>query len=233
MRALLIAAFVPAACATVPSPPAGVRVEHYNPRVEQILERLRMAIPDKDRPPFIAYQVWHGPHAEDGTPMFAADPNTGTIYIHADWLQTGDDVLAVGLGHEIHHVLEHRGIKKLATVGWFGGSAGAGAAVGYFTTWWAGLLTGGGVFLIVAPPIILAGIRSSENRADQFGVELAWRAGYDAKTGVETWCALHAEVDLLIAHQGDDPNSNTRTHMPAQERCESMRAALERAQLSR
>lgn len=230
MRVLLISALVTAACATTQFPPPHSQVEYYHPRVEQIVERLRMAIPEKDRPPQILYQVWSTSQGVAVSDTFATDPSSGIIYLHTMWLEINDDALAVGLGHEIYHVLEHRGIKPLVALGWVGGSAGAGATVGYFTTWWVGLLTGGSAFLIVLPPLLLAGIRDAEDNADRFGVALAWQAGYNAHAGVEGWCRIHTEIDHL---NGEDPDTRPSAHPSAKERCASMREALARIQWSR
>ena len=226
MRVLLSTTLLATACATLPFPSPGTQVEYYHPRAEQIMERLKAAIPEQDRPPMIRYQVWSAPGVAQIGHTLAADPDTGIIYIYARCFEANDDVLAVGLGHEIYHVLEHRRTKPLVALGWVGGSAGAGATVGYLTTWWLGLLAGAGVFAIVLPPVILAGIREGEDHADQFGVELAWRAGYNVKRGVEAWCEIHRAIARHLENPG-------LTHPLAEQRCASMRAAFLRAQYSR
>lgn len=232
MRVLLIATLVCASCATTQFPPPQARVQYYEPRVQQIVDRLVAAVPQEDRPRWVSYQIWERPGDVRGrivTRPLAA--RGSTIYIHTSMLELSDSALAFGLGHEIGHMFDSTALKRILGISWIPASVGSGWGVAAWTgKWWVGALTGAGIFLFVFPPIILAAARSDELEVDQLGLTLATRAGYDGEAAVGYWCSAFENTEQVLRLRGLDPEDFNPVHPSALKRCMAMYKTLDRIQ---
>ncbi|MEQ8662089.1 MAG: M48 family metallopeptidase, partial [Gammaproteobacteria bacterium] len=96
-------------------------------------------------------------------------------------LEPSDDELAQVLAHELAHALAKHSVEKM--------SVAAATNVGVQTI---GVATGSGLAmqgsaLLAALALSLPNSRSMESEADQIGIELAARAGYDPRAAVTLW----------------------------------------------
>lgn len=213
----LIAVLFVSACATA-FPPKNATTTTYHPVVERVMGHLHRALPEQDQLHF-QYRVWSSPTTTK--PELRVEDDT--IYINEGQLTLNDDALAFGLGHEIYHLLQHHGLGDMVTLGRIGLSAGTGAAVGYYTTWWVGTAVGCGLWGCLFPPIILAASRSGEGGADEFAIQLMVGAGFDADRALNTWCGLWVIDDQALTLAGQDPEGWSRTHPSGQKRCTVLR----------
>ncbi len=121
-----------------------------------------------------------------------------------DQLQLTDDEVAMIMGHEIAHALwEHARERMAKTV-----ATNLGASL-------LGELVGGGkysgLFQIGGDLLTLKFSRSDESEADDVGLKLAARAGYDPRAGISLWQKMAAAskgqpLEFLSTH----PSGKTR-----------------------
>ena len=138
-----------------------------------------------------------------------------------DQLQATDDEVAQVMGHEIAHALanhtaERMSVARATQIGAIGaGVLGAivfekpGAAIGSAAV--AGL---GAQYLVTLP-----NSRTSEAEADQIGIEIAARAGYDPNAAVSLWQKM-AEVG------GEGPPQFMSTHPSPANRQQALSAMV-------
>ncbi len=180
-------------------------------RVRQIGRRLAAVVPGQDFP--FEFHV-----VENGEVNAFALPG-GYIYVHRGLLQLipNDDALAFVLAHEISHVTRRHGIRQLeknvviaaALQGVLAGTGvGGGAAAG------ASLL-----HTIVG----LSFTRSDETEADQIGIELLARAGYDPAAAPQAM----ALVKRAIGSEGKDIPRLLRSHPAPETRIRKLNALAE------
>jgi predicted Zn-dependent protease len=120
-------------------------------------------------------------------------------------IKPSDDELAQVLGHEIAHALAKHSVEKMSVAA----VADAGVkTVGIATD---SALAMQGSALVAALAVTLPNSRSMESEADQIGIELAARAGYDPAAAVTLWDKMAAvggsrQPQFLSTH----PNPATR-----------------------
>ena len=156
--------------------------------------------------------------------------------------------LATVLGHEVSHALAHHSIEKMGVVSFL--------LVGYdFVRGWVdsanpqgGVASTAANFLLgtLAQLLIpLAHSRKMETEADNIGLTLMAKAGYNPHAGADVWTRMTAEEEKKKAQRGagagaGDMPEFLRTHPNSERRVETMkawgaeregeyRAALERA----
>ena len=128
-------------------------------------------------------------------------------------LKPSDDELAQVLGHEIAHALAKHSAEKM--------SVAMASQVGVLAV---GVATGGkgyaltGTALAAALAVQMPNSRSAESEADQIGIELAAKAGYDPRAAVTLW-------QKMAKGAGKGPPEFLSTH-PAPENREQKLAEL-------
>lgn len=145
------------------------------------------------------------------------------IGVHTGLLEvaTNQDQLAAVLGHEVAHVLAHHSNERVSTqyatqtglelAGIIaGGSGGASQEL-------MGLL---GVGAQVG--VILPFSRTQESEADQIGVDLMARAGFDPRQSIALW-------ENMAASGGEAPPELLSTHPSSTSRIEKLRAHVPEA----
>lgn len=120
-----------------------------------------------------------------------------------DKLEATDDEIAQVMGHEISHALanhtaEQMSIAMATQLGMSGVAITAGDSV-----YKGAILTGAS--LAAATAITLPNSRTAESEADQMGIELAARAGYDPYSAVTLW-------QKMARVSGDGPPQFLSTH---------------------
>jgi Zn-dependent protease with chaperone function len=125
-------------------------------------------------------------------------------------LQATDDEIAAVMGHEIGHALASHTREKMSV----GLSAQIGATVA------AALLSRGnpGNFAqnqnsmqnLAAVAVTLPNSREAENEADQIGIELAARAGFDPRGAVSVWQKMQGQRDKMPEFLSTHPSHETR-----------------------
>jgi predicted Zn-dependent protease len=128
-------------------------------------------------------------------------------------LQATDDELAQVLGHEIAHALAKHSAEKMSVA--MASSIGV-AAVGVLSD--NNKLALPGAALAAALAVQMPNSRAAESEADQIGIELAAKAGYDPQAAITLWRKM-ANVG------GKGPPEFLSTH-PAPENREKKLAAL-------
>ncbi len=102
-----------------------------------------------------------------------------------DKLQATDDEIAQVMGHEISHALANHTAERMSVaLATQLGLSGV-AAVASNNQYKGAILSGSS--LAAATAITLPNSRTSESEADQIGIELAARAGYDPRAAVSLW----------------------------------------------
>ncbi|MEW6324681.1 MAG: M48 family metallopeptidase [Nitrospirota bacterium] len=164
---------------------------------------------------------WEFTLIEDNTPNAFALPggkvavNTGILPVTQD--ETG---LAVVMGHEVAHALAHHGAERMST-GLITQIGAVGAAV----------ILGGGdpqttkaieaAFGIGGQVgVLLPFSRKHESEADEIGLHLMAKAGYDPREAVDFWTRMEA------AGKGKQPPEFLSTHPSDEHRIEQIQAAL-------
>lgn len=116
-------------------------------------------------------------------------------------LELSDAELAVVLGHEIAHALREHVREQMSQALVAEGVIGAGAAIfglGQTSTRAAGV----GYQVLLATRFS----RTDESEADQIGLELAARAGYDPRAGISLW------QKMTSANEGGKPPEFLSSH---------------------
>lgn len=152
-------------------------------------------------------------------------PN-GRIFVYTGILPIAQSTtgLAVILGHEISHALAHHSVEKMGTVGmllvaydfargWIesSGTSGWAASLGNFLA--------GTLIQTVLP---LAHSRKMENEADQMGVILMAKAGYDPREGVNVWSRMQNLESAKKQGQNVKPPEFLSTHPSSETRIKNM-----------
>lgn len=100
-------------------------------------------------------------------------------------LQATDDEIAQVMGHEISHALANHTAEKMSMA--MATQLGlTGVAAVATNNQYKGLIMNGSA-LAAATAITLPNSRTAETEADQIGIELAARAGYDPRAAVTLW----------------------------------------------
>ena len=102
-------------------------------------------------------------------------------------IQPSDDELAQVMGHEISHALAKHSAEKMSVQ--IASSIGV-AVVGIASDNTGVALTGAALTAMLA--VNLPNSRAAENEADQIGIELAAKAGYDPKAAATLWDKMGA-----------------------------------------
>jgi len=97
-------------------------------------------------------------------------------------IQPSDDELAQVMGHEISHALAKHTAEKMSVQ--MAAAVGV-AVVGIASDNTGVALTGAALTAMLA--VTLPNSRAAENEADQIGIELAARAGYDPRAAAALW----------------------------------------------
>jgi predicted Zn-dependent protease len=125
-------------------------------------------------------------------------------------LQATDDEVAAVMGHEIGHALASHTREKMSV----GLTAQIGAAVA------AALLSrnnpgnysrnNDSMQNLAALAITLPNSREAENEADQIGIELSARAGFDPRGAVSVWKKMQSQGDKMPEFLSTHPSHETR-----------------------
>jgi predicted Zn-dependent protease len=130
-------------------------------------------------------------------------------------LDLSDDEIAIVMGHEIAHALREHSREQMSQAVAAQTAIGVGAALfglGQGTT----NLAATGYQALVATRFS----RTDENEADQIGLELSARAGYDPRAGVTLW------QKMANANQGGRPPELLSTHPSEANRVQQIEALL-------
>jgi predicted Zn-dependent protease len=131
-----------------------------------------------------------------------------------DKLHATDDEIAEVMGHEIAHALANHTAERMSmALATQLGLTGVAVAAGD-SAYKGAILSGSS--LAAATAITLPNSRTSESEADQIGIELAARAGYDPRAAVTLWQKM-AKVG------GDGPPQFLSTHPSPANRQEKLR----------
>ena len=127
-----------------------------------------------------------------------------------DQIKPTDDELAAVMGHEISHALrehvrEQMSRAKAQQYGLLGLAAVVGVATKNADNAGAALAVGGG---LAAVALTLPNSRTAEHEADEMGLELAARAGYNPNAAVTLWEKMGAvggskPPEMLSTHPSD------------------------------
>ena len=127
-----------------------------------------------------------------------------------DQIKPTDDELAEVLGHEISHALrehtrERMSRAKAQQYGLLAGALAVGVATKNADNAGAALAVGGG---LAAVALTLPNSRTAEHEADEMGLELAARAGYNPDAAITLWQKMGAQgggkpPEFLSTHPAD------------------------------
>lgn len=130
-------------------------------------------------------------------------------------LELSDDEIAIVMGHEIAHALREHSREQVSQAIAADTALNIGAAV-------FGLkgntvqLTGAAYQALVATKFS----RTDETEADQIGLELSARSGYDPRTGVTLW------QKMMQANKGNRPPEFLSTHPAEKNRVQEIQSLL-------
>jgi len=180
-------------------------------KVEEITDRLiAQAIRLK---PAAARWTWQVEVIDDPKTVNAFCMAGGKMAIYSgmwDKLKASDDEIAMVMGHEISHALAEHTRERMSVAYSTGiGTQVLAIAVG------AGQLGSDLMQRAAVYAIQLPNSRESESEADQIGIEIAARAGYDPKAAVTLWDKMGA--------LGGAPPEFMSTHPSPQHRAERLR----------
>lgn len=168
------------------------QIETGTPRAEkvrQITERL-IAQAVRFRPETASW-AWDVQVINDPKTVNAFCMAGGKMAIYTgmwDQLKASDDEIAQVMGHEIAHALANHTQERMSVaMATSLGLAVASIAVASRTDSPAAGLALQGAALAAAVAIQLPNSRESESEADQIGIDLAARAGYDPRAAVTLW----------------------------------------------
>lgn len=127
-----------------------------------------------------------------------------------DQIKPTDDELAQVMGHEISHALREHTREQMSRaraqqLGLLGLAAAVGVATKNADNAGATLAVGGG---IAAVALTLPNSRTAEHEADEMGLELAARAGYNPQAAISLWQKMSAQSggkppEFLSTHPAD------------------------------
>ena len=168
------------------------QIENATPRVEKVREITERLIAQAVRfRPETASWSWDVQLINDPKTVNAFCMAGGKMAIYSGmWekLNATDDEVAQVMGHEIGHALANHTQERMSVA--MATSVGvqvAAIAVSSRSNSPAAGLALSGAALAAAVAIQLPNSRESESEADQIGIELAARAGYDPKAAVTLW----------------------------------------------
>jgi Zn-dependent protease with chaperone function len=184
------------------------RIETGTPRAERVKEITNRLVAEAVRfRPDAANWHWEVQVIEDPKTVNAFCMAGGKMGIYTGFwekLNASDDEVAAVMGHEIGHALASHTREKMSV----GMAAGVGATVlaallssrtnTSFDTNRAALSGAAGL------AVTLPNSREAENEADQIGIELSARAGFDPRAAVTLWEKMAkqggAPVEFLSTH---------------------------------
>lgn len=127
-----------------------------------------------------------------------------------DQIKPTDDELAEVMGHEISHALREHTREQMSRaraqqLGLLGLAAAVGVATKNSDNAGAALAVGGG---IAAVALTLPNSRTAEHEADEMGLELAARAGYNPQAAISLWQKMGSQggskpPEWLSTHPAD------------------------------
>jgi predicted Zn-dependent protease len=130
-------------------------------------------------------------------------------------LDLSDAEIAVVMGHEIAHALREHSREQMSQAVAAQAAIGVGAALFGLGQSSANLAATGYQALIAT-----RFSRTDENEADQIGLELSARAGYDPRAGITLW------QKMMNANQGGRPPELLSTHPSEANRVQQIEALL-------
>jgi len=168
------------------------QIESGTPRAEKVREITERLIAQAVRfRPETASWSWDVQVINDPKTVNAFCMAGGKMAIYTgmwDQLKATDDEIAQVMGHEIAHALANHTQERMSVaMATSLGLAVASIAVAQRTDSPAAGLALQGAALAAAVAIQLPNSRESESEADQIGIDLAARAGYDPKAAVTLW----------------------------------------------
>ena len=132
-------------------------------------------------------------------------------------LQLSDEEIAVVMGHEIAHALREHSREQVSQAIAADTALNVGAALFGLKDNTA-KLTGAAYQALVATKFS----RTDENEADQIGLELSARSGYDPRAGISLW------QKMLEANKGQKPPEFLSTHPAEKNRVQEIQSLLPR-----
>lgn len=149
----------------------------------------------------------------------------GKVFVYTGilGLTTSNDELAAVMGHEIAHALLHHGAERMsmAMLAQYGGaaaslavgsSAGSGASQVFNQVYGLGANVG----------VLLPHSRTQESEADEVGMILAAKAGYDPAGALSLW----RKMDAYAKSKGQNVPAWMSTHPTNQQRIEAIQAKM-------
>ena len=132
-------------------------------------------------------------------------------------LQLSDDEIAIVMGHEIAHALREHSREQVSQAIAADTALNVGAAL-------FGLSQNTAKLTATAYQALLATkfSRTDETEADQIGLELSARSGYDPRAGVTLW------QKMLAANKGQKPPEFMSTHPAEKNRVQEIQSLLPR-----
>ncbi len=190
------------------------KVEIGTPRVERVKEITDRLIAQAVRfRADAAAWAWEAKVIDDPKVINAFCMAGGKMAIYTgfwDKLHVTDDELAAVMGHEIGHALASHTREKMSV----GLTAQIGASVA------AALLSrnnpgsysrnNDSMQNLAALAVTLPNSREAETEADQIGIELAARAGYDPRGAVSVWRKMLSQGDKMPEFLSTHPSHETR-----------------------
>ena len=168
------------------------QIETGTPRAEKVKEITDRLVKQAVRVrPDAASWKWEVQVINDPKTVNAFCMAGGKMAIYTgmwDQLKATDDEIAQVMGHEIAHALaDHTRERMSIAMTTAAVTTGAAIAIGSRTNSPAAGLALAGAQLAAVLAIQLPNSRSGEAEADQIGIELAARAGYDPRAAVTLW----------------------------------------------
>ena len=168
------------------------QIESGTPRAEKVREITERLIAQAVRfRPETASWSWEVQVINEPKTVNAFCMAGGKMAIYSgmwEQLKASDDEIAQVMGHEIAHALANHTQERMSVaMATSLGLAVASVAVSSRTDSPAAGLALGGAALAAAVAIQLPNSRESESEADQIGIDLAARAGYDPRAAVTLW----------------------------------------------
>lgn len=150
----------------------------------------------------------------------------GKVFVYTGILEltTSNDELAAVMGHEVAHALLRHGGERMSTamVAQLAGQAGA-IAIGASTNNPAAAQAFGQVYGIGAQVgVMLPHSRSQESEADEVGMILAAKAGYEPSGALSLW----QKMDAYNAKKGNTPPAWLSTHPSSKQRMADIQAKM-------